>query len=141
MVKRKVGRPSSSTMQVEKDEPLTTRSKVKVFDRKLRIICQTIGARSLTRGEFKEIGIHMLKVLEKLTLEKITRENYLISLFFCRMNSLTNAEEAVANEVVYHVCCVKAKQDAQLKPIKVENTARCRAYGRTLCRVLCVESH
>ena len=143
MVKRKVSRPSSSTTQVGKDEPLTTRSKVKVFDRKLRIICQTIGARSLTRSEFKEIGIHTLKVLEKLTLEKITRENYLISLsfFFCRMNSLKNAEDAAANEVVYHVCCVIAKQDAQLKPIKVENTARCRAYGRTLCRVLCVESH
>ena len=30
VVKRKAGRPSSSTTQVEKDEPLTTRSKVEV---------------------------------------------------------------------------------------------------------------
>ena len=38
------------------------------------------------------------------------------------MNSITNAEDAEANEVVYHdVCWVKAKREAQLKPIKVEN--------------------
>ena len=37
------------------------------------------------------------------------------------MNSITNAEDAVANEVVYHdVYCVKAKREAQPKP-KVEN--------------------
>ena len=39
------GKPSSSTTQAEKDEILTTRSKVKVFDRKLCIICQTTGAK------------------------------------------------------------------------------------------------
>ena len=131
VVKRKAGRSFSSTTQVEKDEPWTTRSKVKVFDRKLCIICQTTWARSLTRSEFKETGIHMPKVSEKLVDKS----------FFHRMNSITNAEDAVATEVVYHVCCVKAKQDAQLKPIKVENTVRYRAYGRTSCRVLCVESH
>ena len=38
------------------------------------------------------------------------------------MNSITNAEDAEANEVVYHdVCWIKAKREAQLKPIKVEN--------------------
>ena len=66
VVKQKSGRLSSSTTQVEKDEPLTTRSKVEVFDRKLCIICQTTGARNLTRVEFKETRIHMLKVSEKL---------------------------------------------------------------------------
>ena len=65
VVKRKAGRPSSSTTQVEKDEPLTTRSRIEVFDRKLCIICQTTGARSLTRVEFKETGIHIL-ISEKL---------------------------------------------------------------------------
>ena len=45
VVKQKAGRPSSSTTQAEKDEILTTRSKVKVFDRKLCIICQTTGAK------------------------------------------------------------------------------------------------
>ena len=54
VVKRKAGRPSSSTTQMEKDEPLTTRSKVDIFDRKLCIICQTTEAKSLTRFEFKE---------------------------------------------------------------------------------------
>ena len=40
------------------------------------------------------------------------------------MNSITNAEDAVANEVIYHdVCWVKAKREAQPKPIKVENIA------------------
>ena len=62
VVKRKAGRPSSSTTQVEKDEQLTTGSKVKVSDRKLCILCQTAGVRSFTRVEFKETGIHMLKV-------------------------------------------------------------------------------
>ena len=33
--------------------------------------------------------------------------------FFRRMNSITNAEDAVANKVVYH--------EAQPKPIKIEN--------------------
>ena len=42
--------------------------------------------------------------------------------FFRRMNSITNAEDAVANKVVYHdVYWVKAKREAQPKPIKVEN--------------------
>ena len=42
--------------------------------------------------------------------------------FFCRINSITNAEDTVANEVVYHdVCWVKAKREAKRKPIKVEN--------------------
>ena len=45
VVKQKAGRPSSSTTQAEEDEILTTRSKVKVFDRKLCIICQTTGAK------------------------------------------------------------------------------------------------
>ena len=66
VVKRKAGRPSSSTTQVEKDDPLTTRSKVEVSDRKLCIICQTTGARSLTRSELKETVIPMLKVSKKL---------------------------------------------------------------------------
>ena len=39
--------------------------------------------------------------------------------FLRRMNSITNAEDVVANEVVYHdVCCVKAKREAQSKLIK-----------------------
>ena len=38
------------------------------------------------------------------------------------MNSITNAEDTEANEIVYHdVCWVKAKREVQLKPIKVEN--------------------
>ena len=41
VVKQKAGRPSSSKTQVDKYEPLKTRSKVEVFDRKLCIICQT----------------------------------------------------------------------------------------------------
>ena len=42
--------------------------------------------------------------------------------FFRRMNSITNAEDAVAKEVVYHdICWVKAKREAQPKPIKFEN--------------------
>ena len=112
VVTRKAGRPSSSTTKMEKDKPLTTRSKVKFFDRKLCIICQTAGARILTRVEFKETGIRMLKVLEKLVDKS----------FFRRVNSITNKEDAVANEVVYHdVCWVKAKLEAQPKPLKVEN--------------------
>ena len=38
------------------------------------------------------------------------------------MSSITNAEDAVANEVDYHdVCWVKTKRETQPKPVKVEN--------------------
>ena len=104
VAKRESGRPSSSTTQVEKEEPLTIRSKIKVFSRKLCIILQTTGA--------KKTGIHMLKVSDKL------RDMP----FFRNTNSIINAADAVANEVVYHdVCWVKAKREARLKAIKVEN--------------------
>ena len=66
LVKQKAGRSSSSTTQMEKDNLFTTRSKVKVSNRKLCIICKTRGTRSLTRVEFEETGIHMLKVSKKL---------------------------------------------------------------------------
>ena len=66
VVKWKAGRPSTSTTQLEKDKPLATRSKVNIFHRKLCIICQIAKARSLTWIEFKETGIHMLKVSERL---------------------------------------------------------------------------
>ena len=86
---------------MEKDELLTTRSKVKVFDKKLCIICQTTEARSLTCVKFKQTEIHMLKVSEKLVDKS----------FFCRMNSITNAEDVAANKVIYHdVCWVIAKE-------------------------------
>ena len=54
----------------------------------------------------------MLKVSEKLADKS----------FFRRMGSITNAEDAVANDVVYHdIYWVKAKRESQRKPIKVEN--------------------
>ena len=112
VAKRESSRPSSSTTQVEKEEPLTIRSKIKVFSRKLCIILQTTGASYLTHAEFKKTGIHMLKVSDKL------RDMF----FFRNTNSIINAEDAIANEVVYHdVCWVKTKREARPKAIKVEN--------------------
>ena len=66
VVKWKACGPSTSTTQLEKDKPLTTRSKVKIFLRKLCIVCPTTKARSLTWVEFRETEIHILKVSEKL---------------------------------------------------------------------------
>ena len=54
----------------------------------------------------------MLKVSEKLVDKS----------FFRRMDSITNAEDAVVNDVVYHdIYWVKAKRESQPKPIKAEN--------------------
>ena len=83
-------------------EPLTTRSNSKLYDRSCCIICQNPDEKDdLTRVQFKSTGERMLKVSVKLQDKS----------FFRRLNSLTNAKDAVAKEVVYHnACWVKAKR-------------------------------
>ena len=89
-----------------------TRSKLEKFDKKFCSICQIPTERKLTRVEHEDTGKHMLVVLEKL------RDK----LFFRRLNSIPKADDAVANDAVYHdTCWIKAKREAGLKTIVTEN--------------------
>ena len=80
-----------------------TRSKSEKFDKNLCIIYQITTERNLTRAEREDTGKHMLVVLENLSDKS----------FFRRLNSIPKADDAVANDVVYHdTCWIKAKREA-----------------------------
>ena len=102
VIKRKAARPSLNILKEPAVEPLTTMSNSKLYDRSCCIICQNSDEKDdLTRVEFKSTGERMLKVSARLQDKS----------FFRRLNSITNAKDAVANEVVYHnPCWVKAKR-------------------------------
>ena len=91
-------------------------SNSKLYDRSCCIICQNPDEKDdLTRVEFKSTGERTLKVSEKLQDKS----------FFRRLNSITNAKGAVANEVVYHnPCWVKAKREAVPTVCPTESFAR-----------------
>ena len=99
-------------MPEQKEEPLMTRSKSEKFDKELCIICQIPTERNLTRAEREDTGKHMLVVLDKIP----------DKLFFRRLNSSPKADDAVANDVVYHdTCWIRAKREAVLKTVVIEN--------------------
>ena len=57
----------------------------------------------MTRAEREDTGKHMLVVSENLSDKS----------FFRRLNSIPKADDAVANDVVYHdTCWIKAKREA-----------------------------
>ena len=95
----------------DQEETLTTRSTSFFFDKVLCIICQCRGG-VLNRVEFKATGHDMLDVSSKLP-DKT---------FFRRLNSISKAEDAVANDVIYHnLCWAKAKKKAVPKQKPAEN--------------------
>ena len=90
-------------MPEQQEEQLRTRSKSEKFDKKLFIICQIPTGRNLTHAEREDSGKQMLVVSEKLRDKS----------FFRRLNSIPKADDAVANDVVYHgTCWIKAKREA-----------------------------
>ena len=66
-----------------------TRSKSENFEKKLCIICQIPTEINLTRAEREDTGKHMLVISEKLP----------DNTFFRRLNSISKADDAVANDV------------------------------------------
>ena len=79
------------------------------YDRNLWIICQTFLDRPLTKAIDTKTRVHMMSVTQKL-------------LFGRLIFSVTNAHDAVANNVMYHgIGWVKAKRDAEPKTTAIEN--------------------
>ena len=90
-------------MPEQQEEQLRTRSKSEKFDKKLCTISQIPTERNLTHAEREDTGKEMLVVSEKLPDKS----------FFRRLNSIPKADDAVANDVVYHgTCWIKAKREA-----------------------------
>ena len=114
VIKRKQGRPSINTKS-DISENLTTRSKTTPYDRKLCIICRVEGGK-LHRVETKETGNSMLNVAQNLP-DKA---------FFRRLNNICIAEDAIANEVMYHnLCWVRSKNKTTRMKVKPkEDVAR-----------------
>ena len=129
VIKRKPGRPSINTTSGI-SENLTTRSKTTPYDRKFCIICQ-VEVGKLHRVETKETGNSMLNVAQNLP-DKA---------FFRRLNNICIAEDAIANEVMYHnLCWVRSKNKTTRMNVKPkEDVARALAdielinYIETIC--------
>ena len=99
-------------MPEQKEEPLMTRSKPEKFDKELCIICQIPTETNVTRAEREDTGKHMLVVSDKIP----------DKLFFRRLNSIPKADDAVANDVVYHdTCWIRAKRESVPKTVVIEN--------------------
>ena len=85
-------------MEVEsetKEVQRTTRSsKIISYNKELCIICQNRGGK-LRKVEFLQTGKNMHEVAKMITNKD----------FFLRLNTIPNAEDAVANDVVYHLRC------------------------------------
>ena len=90
IIKRKAGRPSWNSSH-QTPEGLTTRSKSEPYLKGPCIICQVPGG-SVSKIEFEATGKYMLQVLKKL------QDKW----FFSKLSEKTLAEDAVANNVVYH---------------------------------------
>ena len=110
VAKQKTGRPSLNNA-LEVCEGLTTRSSGLPYMKDICIICQKQGGK-LHWVEFKTTGQNMLQVSKMLT--DIS--------FFRRLNTITSAEAAVANDVLYHnQSWVIAKKKAKPKSSKPED--------------------
>ena len=119
VVKIKAGRASMSLFPNFQKETLTTRSMSSFFGKALCIICQCPGG-VLNCVEFKATGHNMLDVSSKLPGKT----------FFCRLKSISIAENVVTNDVIYHnLCWAKAKKKAVPKQKPTEN------YIKTLSNV------
>ena len=96
----------------ESKEFLTNRSMTGVRDRNLCNVGQTFLDKPLTKLMYTKTEVHMLSVAQTLPDKS----------FLHRLISITNAHEAVANDVIYHnVCWVKDKRDAEAETIVTEN--------------------
>ena len=98
-VKRKAGRPSSNTLEIE-NEVRQLRSQSIQYNKDICIICQSPSG---TRHRVKTLKIRKLMFS---VANEISNKD-----FFLRLNSIPNAEDEVANDVRYHLpCWLKAKK-------------------------------
>lgn len=91
----------------EEKPTFSTRSKIQSYNKDLCIICQKGGGGRLRKVEFLQTGKNMHEVAKTLENKE----------FFLRLNTIPNAEDAVANDVLYHLqCWVEAQRDAKSFP-------------------------
>ena len=110
-IKRKSGRPSLTSLEGKDSETVRTRSKSTLYDKTLCIICQKPGGK-VHEVQTKDVGRKMLSVSEKLD----------DKLFYMRLNAIPSADDAIANDVVYHnICWVVAQRKAKPKNPPAEN--------------------
>lgn len=84
----------------EFEESLKFRTIAETYDRHLCITCQTFLDRILTKSMYTKI--HMLPSAPT-------------SFSFCRLNPISNAQDAVTNDVIYHgVCWAEQKSKGML---------------------------
>ena len=96
----------------ESKEFLTNRSMTGDRDRNLCNVGQTFLDKPLTKLMYTKTEVHMLSVAQTLPDKS----------FLHRLISITNAHEAVGNDVIYHnICWVKAERDAEAETIVTEN--------------------
>ena len=77
------------------------RSNTKPYDKSKCIICQESCSLYLRKVEFESTGVRMLEVAKQLEDKQ----------FFLRLNNISSAKDAVANDVKYHLTCwVNAKR-------------------------------
>lgn len=96
-------RMNSEMVVEEQAERKLLRSNCEVYNRIFCVICQEEEEGKLCQVECKETGKRMLEVAKMLQDKS----------FLLRLNSIPNANDAVANEVRYHLpCWVKAKREA-----------------------------
>ena len=95
IVNHKQGRPSSTENTNDVDETTCTRRSLAVmFNKQYCVICQKQYDK-VHKVEYLETGHKMLAVAKQLNDKSI----------YMRLNSIPNASDAVANDVVYHLKC------------------------------------
>ena len=105
MLDRKVGRPSfKQGNQLEYEEqPMLRRSQSEPYNKKLCIICQIENKNILHCVQTLQMGYKMLSVAQKVSNKG----------FYRRLNTISAANDAPVNDVMYHNSCwVNAKRDA-----------------------------
>ena len=105
MLDRKVGRPSfKQGIQLEYEEqPMLKRSQSEPYNKKLSIICQIENKNILHCVQTLQMGDKMLSLAQKLSNNG----------FYRRFNTISAANDAPGNDVMYHnTCQVNAKREA-----------------------------
>ena len=107
-------RPPLVAKTREQNVSLTTKSKTQPFNKSACVICQKPGAK-LHEVMFDSTGENMLSVSKKLEDKS----------FFHRLNSISHAEDAVANDALFHhLCWNSAKCQAEPNSNLIDNAIK-----------------
>ena len=115
-VKRKPGRPSTTNENDEIENNMQTRSNTVPYNKNLCIICQKEGG-TLHMVQVKTTGEHMFSVAKQLNDKSFSR----------RLNTIAAAEDATANDVLYHnLCWAKEKKEVERlnTPVREEDVIK-----------------